>query len=103
MPDPFLEDGSFPGSTWRLLLRVATAAIEESSIDLAATSVDATGWATLAADAEAHGLAPLVHVCLQPHRREVPEATIQQLEALALRHRIWHRERITALAEILHA
>ena len=94
---------SFPSSTWTLLLRVARAAVEGASIDTSAIPLHATGWATLASDADAHGLAPLAHLCLQPHRHAAPEATMQQLEALALRHRMWHRERTIALADILQA
>jgi hypothetical protein len=97
------EHGSCQSSTWTLLLRVVRAAVDESSVDPSTVSRDGIGWATLAAHAEAHGLAPLAHICLQPHRHAVPEATMQQLEALALRHRLWHRERIIALAEILQA
>ena len=124
MPDPVFEEGpilphtrndelgaqplrslqdheSFPSSTWTLLLRVARAAVEGSSIDPCANPVDVVGWVTLAAHAEAHGLAPLAHRSLQPHRHVAPEATMQQLEALALRHRMRHRERTIALTEIL--
>ena len=97
------EHDPFQSSTWSLLLRVASAAVDGASIDPSATPIDGLEWATLAADAETNGLAPLAHVCLQSHRREVPEAVMQQLEALALRHRIWHRERTIAIAEILHA
>jgi hypothetical protein len=97
------EHGSFQSFTWTLLLRVARAAVEGSPIDPCAIPFDDVGWVTLAADAEVHGLAPLAHVCLQPHRHAAPEATMQQLEALALRHRMWHRERTIALAEILQA
>lgn len=95
------EHGS--SSSWPLLLRVARAAVEGSSIDASAIPLQPIGWATLASDADAHGLAPLVHLCLTPHRHAAPEATMQQLEALALRHRMWHRERTIALAEILQA
>ena len=78
---------SFPASTWTLLLRVAAAAVDGSSLDHRAIPFDAIGWATLAADAEGHGLAPLAHFCLGPHRDALPEATMQQLDALVLRHR----------------
>lgn len=97
------EQGSFRNSTWTTLLAVAKAAVEDSAIDVSSVPIDAIGWATLAADAEAHGLAPLTHVCLQSQRHVAPEATMQQLEALSLRHRMWHRERTIALAEILQA
>ena len=93
---------SFQNITWTLLSRVAGAAIERSALDRSAIALDAIGWATLATDAEGHGLAPFAHLCLQPHRQAVPEVTMQQLEALALRHRITHRERASALTEILH-
>ena len=97
------EHDSFPSSSWPLLLRVAMAAVDEASVDLSSIPLDAIGWARLAADADAHGLAPLAHLCLQPHREAAPQATMQQLEALALLHRLWHRERTIALAEILQA
>ena len=97
------EHDSFQSSTWPLLLRLATAAIDESSIDPSTTLIDAIGWAALAGGAEAHGLAPLAHACLQLHRHAVPEAVMKQFEALTLRHRIWHRERTIALTEILQA
>jgi hypothetical protein len=100
---PLEQDGSLQSSTWALLLRIARAAVEGLSIDLSAIPPDAVGWVTLASAAETHGLAPLAQVCLQPHRHAAPEATMQQLEALALRHRVWHRERTIALAEILPA
>ena len=94
---------SFQPSTWTLLLRVAASAIDGSPIDSRSGTVDHSGWSTLASDAEAHGLAPLAHFCLGPHRGTVPEATMQQLDALTLRHRLWHRERTSVLAEILGA
>jgi hypothetical protein len=90
-------------STWPLLLRVAAAAIDSSTVNVDGISSDDIRWAILAGAAEAHGLAPLAHVCLQPQRPAVPESTMQQLEALVLRHRIWHRERTVALEEILQA
>jgi len=86
-----------------LLRLVARAAVEDSPIEASAVSVDAVGWPTLASDADAHGMAPLAHLYLESHRHVAPEAAIQQLDALALRHRMWHRERIAALAEILQA
>ena len=92
---------SFQRSTWPLLLGVVRASVEGLTIDPSAIPFHDIGWATVASDAEAHGLAPLAHLCLQPHRHAAPEATMQQLEALALRHRMWHRERTIALAEIL--
>ena len=92
-----------PSANWTLLLHVARAAVDGSSLDHRAIPFDAIGWATLASDAEGHGLAPLAHVCLLPHRDAVPEATMQQLEALVLRHRGRHRERTIVLAEILQA
>lgn len=95
------EHDSFQSSTWTLLLRVTRAAVEGSSIDTSAIPAHDVSWATLAAYADAHGLAPLAHLCLQPRHHAAPEATMQQLEALALRHRMWHRERTIALAEIL--
>jgi hypothetical protein len=97
------QDSSFENATWTLLLRVARAAVEGLAIDLCAIPFDSVGWVTLASAAETHGLAPLAHVCLQPHPQAAPETTMQQLEALALRHRVWHRERTIALAEILDA
>ena len=97
------KHNSFPRSTWTLLLRVVRAAVEGLSINSSAIPVHDTGWATLASDAEAHGLAPLAHLWLQPYRQAAPAATMQQLEALELRHRMWHRERTIALAEILQA
>jgi hypothetical protein len=90
-------------STWTLLLRVAAAAIDSSPVNVDGISSDEIGWAVLAGAAEAHGLAPLAHVCLQPQRPAVPGSTLQQLEALVLRHRTWHRERTVALEEILQA
>ena len=93
---------SFRPSTWTVLLRVAASAVDGSSIDTRHIPVD-TGWAALAADAEAHGLAPLAHLCLGPHRDATPEATMQQLDALMLRHRLWHRERTVVLADVLEA
>ena len=94
---------SFRASTWTLLLRVAASAVDGSSIDTRGIPGDAAGWAALAGDAEANGLAPLAHFCLGPHRHAAPEATMQQLDALMLRHRLWHRERTVVLAEVLEA
>jgi hypothetical protein len=94
---------SFRSSTWTLLLRVAAVAIDGSSIDPRCLPDDPSAWATLASDAEAHGLAPLAHFCLGPHRCATPEATMQQLDALILRHRLWHRERAIVLTEVLQA
>ena len=96
-------DSSFRRSTWTLLLRVAASAINGSSTDLRHVPVDADPWAALAGDAERHGLAPLAHCCLAPHRHRVPDATMQQLDALVLRHRLWHRERTAVLADVLAA
>ena len=93
---------SFPSATWTLLSAVARAAIESSAIERSVTVLDDISWAMLTSAAEAHGLAPLAHVCLQPHRQSVPPATVQQFEALAMRHRLWHRERTVALEELLH-
>src|SRR5262245_13484692 len=100
-PRNFVERFMSPCSE-SLLLRVAKAAVDGSSTDASAV-LDPAGFATLASDAEAHGLAPLAHAYLQAHRHAVAELTMQQLEALALRHRTWHRERIIALTEILQA
>ncbi|HEU4925681.1 MAG TPA: nucleotidyltransferase family protein [Vicinamibacterales bacterium] len=94
---------SFRPSTWPLLLRVASSAVEGSSIDTSRIASDTDGWAALAGDAEAHGLAPLAHFCLAQRRDATPEATMQQLDALMLRHRLWHRERTVVLEEILEA
>jgi hypothetical protein len=94
---------SFRPSTWTLLLRVAASAVDGSSIDTRCVPSDTVGWAVLAADAEAHGLAPLAHFCLGPHRQAIPEATMQQLDALMLRHLLWHRERTVVLADVLEA
>ena len=82
---------------------MAASAVDGSPLDTRRIPVDAVGWAALAADAEAHGLAPLAHFCLGPHRDATPEATMQQLDALMLRHRLWHRERTAVLADILEA
>jgi hypothetical protein len=86
-----------------LLLRVAESAVQSSPITLSGFGVDHVAWVTLAGTAEAHGLAPLAHACLLAHRHAVPAATMQQLEALVLRHRTWQRERTLALEEILEA
>ena len=94
---------SFRPATWALLLRVAASAVDESSLDPEGIPDDAVGWAALAGEAEAHGLAPLAHFRLAPHRHTTPRATMQQLDALMLRHRLWHKERSNALAEILEA
>lgn len=90
------------GATWNLLLGVVRAAVDRSPIDQHAELFTA-GGPTLAAHAEAHGLAPLAHDCLRQCYQEVPKATMRQLEALVLRHQIWHRERTIALEEILRA
>ena len=95
--------GSFRQSTWTVLLRVAASAVDGSSIDPRRIPTDATGWAALAGDAEAHGLVPLAHSCLEPHRHATAEPTMQQLDALTLRHRLWHREQTSALTEVLDA
>jgi len=100
---PLEAHESFRPSTWTLLLRVAASAVAGSSIEPRAVPVDTSGWAALASDAEAHGLAPLARFCLGPHRQATPEATIQQLDALMLRHLLWHRERTAVLAEVLEA
>jgi hypothetical protein len=97
------KQGAFPSSTWPLLLRIARAAIDEVSIDRSSIPVNAIGWATLASDADAHGLSPLADLWLKPHREAIPQATMQQLDALALRDRVRQRERTIALAEILQA
>jgi Uncharacterised nucleotidyltransferase len=94
---------SFRASTWTILLRVAASAVDGTSLDTRHISFDAVGCAALAADAEAHGLASLAHVYLGPHRDATLEPTMQQLDALMLRHRLWHRERTLAVAEILEA
>jgi hypothetical protein len=82
---------------------VAASAVDGSSIDSRPIPADPDGWAALAADAEAHGLAPLARLSLEPHRHAFPEATMQQLDALVLRHLLWHRERTIVLAEVLEA
>jgi hypothetical protein len=92
-----------PPPTWSLLLRVAASAVEGSSIHTHDMLGNTVAWATLAGDAEAHGLAPLAHFCLAPQRDAAHAATMQQLDALVLRHRLWHGERTVVLAEVLEA
>jgi hypothetical protein len=93
---------SWPPPTWPVLLRVAASAVEGSSIDIRRMPGDTVAWTALAGEAEAHGLAPLAHFCLQ-RPDAPPDATMQQLDALMLRHRLWHRERTIVLKEILEA
>src|SRR5262245_44003285 len=95
--------GSLAPSAWPVLLRVAASATDGSPLDAGRLPGETDGWTALAAEAEAHGLVPLAHACLGPHRVRIPEATMQQLDALVLRNRVWHRERMVALSEILEA
>ena len=90
-------------STATLLLSVARAAVRDSALEPDALRLEPDGWETLAGEAESTRLAPLVHASLDPHRHAVPELTMRQLEALVLRHRVWHRERTAAVTEILQA
>jgi Uncharacterised nucleotidyltransferase len=84
------------------LVRVAQAAAHDFSVDPKDIASDVHDWDTLAEDAEANQLTPLVHACLNNGRRGPPEA-MRQLEAIALRHQAWHRARTAALTEILQA
>jgi Uncharacterised nucleotidyltransferase len=60
-------------------------------------------WAALTAAAEAHGLAPLVHVHLTQAGIEVPVDARRQLAAAMLQHRAANRARLLALRDILDA
>ena len=98
---PLPDRPEFRESTWTMLLGVAAAAVDSSTIGPDSLTGDDIGWAMLAGTAEAHGLAPLAHACFRANRDACPAATMRQLDALVLRHRIWHRERTAALEEIL--
>jgi hypothetical protein len=91
------------GDTWTLLVSAAAVAAESPSIPRRDVLLEPSGWEALAGDAESARLSPLVHAFLEPQRHDVPEAAMRQLDALALRHRVWHRERAAALIEILQA
>ncbi len=84
-----------------MLVAVARAAIGGSILDADQVVLDAADWEMLAGEAEASRLAPLVHASLEPHRGSVPESAMRQIDALALRHHVWHRARTAALVEIL--
>ena len=79
------------------LLQAARAVIDESPLG----SIRLARWDHVPQDAEANHLAPLLHVLLRTHGHDAPEAVVQQLRALALRHAAWHRTRTAALLEIL--
>jgi Uncharacterised nucleotidyltransferase len=86
----------------RALVRVAHAAVHDFAVYPEEIAIDVRDWGTLAGDAEAYQLTPLVHACLN-HGHLGPPEVLRQLEAIALRHRAWHRARTAALTEILQA
>jgi hypothetical protein len=62
-----------------------------------------TDWNTLPAQAESHGLAPLLYTHLQAAGVSVPAAIHQQLQARTMQHSHANRVRGCVLAEILTA
>ena len=60
-----------------------------------------TAWDCLAAEAEVHGLAPLVYTRLQAAGVSLPLAVKRELQGLTVRHRLANQIRMQVLAEIL--
>src|SRR5690554_5448713 len=60
-------------------------------------------WTNVADLAEAHGLAPLLHLHLQAAGVRPPQPVRRQLQGLTLRHRRANQIHVQALAEILPA
>jgi Uncharacterised nucleotidyltransferase len=62
-----------------------------------------TDWNALPAQAERHGLTPLLYTHLQAAGIPVPDSIKEQLQSRALQHRHANRVRAKTLAEVLAA
>ena len=89
-------------STYLLLINCARVADDPAHYDFLAQQAGTfTAWDCLAAEAEAHGLAPLLYSRLQAAGISLPLAVKRELQGLTLRHRLANQIRMQALAEIL--
>ncbi len=70
---------------------------------LAQAAAEVTEWEGVAAQAEAHGLAPLLYVHTRAAGVQLPQAVKRELQGLYLRHRDANRVRTGVLCNILRA
>jgi hypothetical protein len=68
-----------------------------------ALALTETGWRALPAQAESHGLTPLVYAHLQAAGISAPAVAQQQLQARAMQHSHANRVRAKTMAEVLAA
>ena len=85
----------------RLLTGIARSAIDGSPLEPSKCAF--IDWSTYPYEADRHQLGPLAHAVLVRQPDLVPERTLEELAATAIRERARHRARSVCLAEVLQA
>ncbi len=89
---------------YRLLTLCARAECNTTHYEqLARRAAQLTGWETVSAQAEAHGIAPLLYTHLKAAGVQLPSSIKRELQGLYLRHRHANQVRTRVLRDVLAA